>query len=241
MYYPFFGVIDRANRYRQHLLKIEFAWKSEGFRKHYLRFFEGINIVDAYLAQKYFQPTRHACFEDALTELIHDLLPTQPAIVSPIRDTTSTSISMTAAAGHRRSPRSMNLHVPEEMEEQVPRPRAKGVRGGGTRVYRRKHQELCRVCGLYKTTIRCKVCKVPICAHAACNPGVDLAVRDCWARHQLYGLPGKYESKKDWRGPWWTGYKDHQEQKRKAAANRNVASKRLRASTGTSLPRHSGL
>ncbi len=103
------------------------------------------------------------------------------------------------------------------------------------------------VCGLYKVTYWCKMCKVSkngvachaaICPPGARNHGVDLDLRDCWARHKLYGLPGKGDDKADWRGPWWSGYEEHRKNK---ASKGPRPLKRPRASTGSSMPPGIGL
>ena len=77
---------------------------------------------------------------------------------------------------------------------------------------------------MYKPTVMCKVCKKPICRPGAKNtmgdPNKrDLDVRDCWARHELYGLPAKGDKAEDWRGPWWSGYDDYHAAKRRNLGN----------------------
>jgi hypothetical protein len=135
----------------------------------------------------------------------------------------------------------MHLHVPEELPAQIPAHGAKGKKGEGTKVYRRTQQEMCEICGLYKSSVRCKVCKRSICAPAAINPAKDVCVRDCWARHTIYGFPPKFASKKDWRGPWWQGYEEHQDSKKRRSERGAKGAKKSRKSTGSSLPRNNGL
>jgi hypothetical protein len=135
----------------------------------------------------------------------------------------------------------MKLHVPEENDEVKRVRRGGGVKGKGSKHDRRKQQKWCAVCGLYKSTVHCVVCKVPICAPGARNvrgdpAQQDLCVRDCWERHKLYGLPQKCDDKADWRGPWWVGYERHEKARKDAHTN-----KRQRASTGMPSMRNNGL
>ena len=78
---------------------------------------------------------------------------------------------------------------------------------------------------LYEVTVGCSVCKRmkggKMCAVRICPPSsqntrganTDLDIRDCWARHQIYGLPAAHERREDWRGPWWVGYDRYQRDK----------------------------
>jgi hypothetical protein len=233
-YYPDFGWVDRNNRIRMDCFGLDFSWASTSIEKHYMRGMKGMNVTDAYSAIRYFQPQRFAKFQDGLEELVDSLLGISAIMpMSPVREVSSTMIAMGGAAGHRRSPRSMKLHEPIELGEQLPaRCRNAGAKGHGSANYRRKVQVMCAICGLYKVTFGCRVCKdkkcrpLAICPAGSRNLGVDLGLRDCWARHKIHGVPSSKDDKADWRGSWWSGYEAH----RKLKAQK--AQKRPRHSTG---------
>jgi hypothetical protein len=233
-YYPDFGWVDRNNRIRMDCFGLDFSWASTSIEKHYMRGMKGMNVTDAYSAIRYFQPQRFAKFQDGLEELVDSLLGISAIMpMSPVREVSSTMIAMGGAAGHRRSPRSMKLHEPIELGEQLPAHcRNAGAKGHGSANYRRKVQVMCAICGLYKVTFGCRVCKdkkcrpLAICPAGSRNLGVDLGLRDCWARHKIHGVPSSKDDKADWRGSWWSGYEAH----RKLKAQK--AQKRPRHSTG---------
>jgi hypothetical protein len=196
--------IDDANRIAQDLFRLQFIWGTNDKWLAVIRGFWSICVVDAYHAQRFFQPRRHKGFRPALVELVEGLL---------ARGLQTQHGGASQAVTVRTSPRTTDVaHPLGRTVVQVP---TRGIRddqrGYGPASSRKSKQEKCAMCKLYNTQHCCQTCTVErggvTIAMPLCRPGSkhadDKFPRDCYQAHLCNKAPGHGCFV---RGEWWEDY-----------------------------------
>ena len=96
---------------------------------------------------------------------------------------------------------------------------------------RHHNQNMCAVCGIYKTQHRCGLCKAYICRSGAYNAKKDTCIRGCWEDHIANGVPRARGRKRV--GPW---HEDYGAMKRAADAKAGGGAERRATLLGGRLP-----